>query len=73
MPSLAEHRTDPELELKYRRGYIHGAFAMLDAAAPYLPEVHARILRAWAAGPLMEWSVGEGEFLPPAAPSIEVA
>jgi hypothetical protein len=73
MPSLAEHRTDPEMELKYRRGYVHGAFAAIEAAEPYLPKTHVLILRAWAAGPLMEWSIGDGESLPPSAPAIEIA
>ncbi len=63
----------PEQTPNYRRGYVRGALAMLEAAEPYLPKAHALILRAWAGGALMEWSASEDDSLPPPPPSIRVA
>jgi hypothetical protein len=72
MPSLAEHRTDPEQEMKYRRGYIHGVHEMISAVEPYLTEAQLWELRKWATGPLFAWSGGDGEFFAPPVPSLEL-
>jgi hypothetical protein len=70
MPSLAEYQIDPDQEMKYRRGYIHAAHEMITAVGERLSESEKTMLLQWASGPLLKWSRGDGEFLPPPTPYL---
>ena len=62
---------EPEEELKYRRGYVHGVNEVISAVEPYLTEAQLWELRKWATGPLFAWSGGDEAFLAPPVPSLE--
>jgi hypothetical protein len=73
MPKLSEHRTDPEMEFRYRHGYVHGVHEILTAVEPYLTEEQLWKFRQWTTGPLFAWRHSKGEFFAPPAPGLESA
>jgi hypothetical protein len=68
MPGIAE-ALDPAAEATYRRGYRHGARAIVAAAFEHLPRDCAEMLRDYVEHDLLRWSEGES-FQPPQAPTF---
>ena len=49
MPSITDHPDDFDREWAYRRGYGHGAEAVVAALRPHLPEAIRRKAEMWLA------------------------
>lgn len=52
----SEHGEDSAGESAYRRGYAHGAKAMISGLGKTLSIIQRQQLDAWLAGSLTEWS-----------------
>lgn len=71
MPNITEKETDPVREEGYRRGYIHGAQAIIDVLGGFMDEHRLTKLRWWAANELRPWQVGQSDdFRPPSVPDL---
>ena len=53
MPNSLEYQTARE----FRRGYLHGAQAVIEAVAGHLPERDRQALKVWVALTLAPWAV----------------
>jgi hypothetical protein len=70
MPSLNDRsQIDPDREIAYRRGYIHGVNAIIDAVREHLAEEQFKRLEIWSSNVLGEWTRG-GRFEPPDPPAL---
>ena len=71
MPGLSGKELDECGELRYRRGFAHGARATIDSVIPFLSPDQAATLRIWVTTGLVEWqSFRGGRFQPPPAPDL---
>jgi hypothetical protein len=50
-----DHPDDFDRESAYRRGYAHGAEAVVAALRPHLPEAIRRKAEVWLVSELMSW------------------
>lgn len=57
MRGITDHPDDFDRERAYRRGYAHGAEAVLPALRPHLPEAIRRKAEVWLASELLSWRV----------------
>jgi hypothetical protein len=55
MPNITDHPDDFDREWAYRRGYAHGAAAVVAALRPHLPEAIRRKAEMWLARELLSW------------------
>jgi hypothetical protein len=55
MPSVTDHPDDFDREWAYRRGYAHGAAAVVAALRSHLPEEIRRTAEAWLASEMTPW------------------
>ena len=55
MPKSSDYKIDPDREGAFRRGYTHGAEAVLLAVSARLSEKEKTQLRRWASGALLDW------------------
>jgi hypothetical protein len=55
MPSVTDHPDDFDREWAYRRGYAHGAAAVVAALRSHLPEEIRRRAEAWLASEMTPW------------------
>jgi hypothetical protein len=71
MPSLnGRSQIDPDCEIGYRRGYIHGVNAIIAAVRGHLTEEQFWRLEIWS-NVLGEWTHNlAGPFLPPNPPAL---
>lgn len=44
---------DPEAS--YRRGYVHGAYDVIEAISDFLPAIQKKALDQWLYGPVFKW------------------
>ena len=57
MPSLNDRsQIDPDREITYRRGYIHGVNAIIAAVREHLTDEQFRRLEIWSSNVLGEWT-----------------
>lgn len=73
MPSISEMPYDEDGQRQYRRGYAHGAHAVLNAIEQLLAPNVTACLRLWATKDLLKWQTlgsGQSEFLPPILPDL---
>ena len=61
MPGITDHPDDSDREWAYRRGYAHGAEAVVTALRPHLPEAVRRKADLWLARELIS---GRAQFQP---------
>jgi hypothetical protein len=68
MPDSPEQQT----ERAFRRGYLHGAQAVIEAVERHLPERDRQTLSVWVALALAPWSLAPvgSHPSPPAAPRL---
>jgi hypothetical protein len=55
MPGITHHPDDFDREWAYRRGYTHGAEAVVAALRPHFPEAIRRKAEVWLACELISW------------------
>jgi hypothetical protein len=55
MPNITDHPDDYDREWAYRRGYAHGAAAVIAALRPHLPEEMRRRAETWLAREVTPW------------------
>jgi hypothetical protein len=55
MRGITDHPDDFDREWAYRRGYAHGAEAVVAALGPHLPEAIRRKAEMWLACELISW------------------
>ena len=55
----------------YRRGYVHGVSATMEAIGHLLPEPAQAKLNIWVSRELRLWEMDQSDFKPPALPSME--
>jgi hypothetical protein len=55
MPGVTDHPDDFDREWAYRRGYAHGAAAVVTALRAHLPEEIRRRAEAWLASEMTPW------------------
>ena len=55
MHGITDHPDDSDREWAYRRGYAHGAGAVVTALRPHLPEAVRRKADLWLASELISW------------------
>jgi hypothetical protein len=71
MPKSSDYKIDPDREGAFRRGYTHGAEAVLLAVSARLSEKEKTQLRRWASGALLDWHGRSAEvFEEPPDPPI---
>jgi len=56
---FSELKRSPDAEVQFRRGYTHGAQAVISAVEDSLTPAQLSKLRHWASGELQNWR-GEG-------------
>ena len=68
MPNSLEYQTARE----FRRGYLHGAQAVIEAVAGHLPERDRQALKVWVALTLAPWAITPtvSNSSPPAVPEL---
>ena len=55
MPGITDHPDDFDREWAYRRGYAHGAAAVVAALRSHLPEEIRRRAEVWLASEMTPW------------------
>ena len=55
MRGITDHTDDFDRKWAYRRGYAHGAEAVVAALRPHLPEAIRRKADLWFASELISW------------------
>jgi hypothetical protein len=71
MASLSQIEIDPDHEMAYRRGYIHGVNEIIAAVREHLTEEQFWRLEIWSSNVLLEWTHNlAGPFLPPGPPAL---
>ena len=71
MTNLSDHEIEMKRELAFRRGYLHGAEAVLACVGERLPRSDREALSKWLAGELRLWSAEiECDPAPPVAPEL---
>jgi hypothetical protein len=72
VPKLRQHQTNPEWENGYRRGYMHGVSATIEAIGHLLPEAAQAKMNVWISRELRRWQMDPSpDFEPPPFPSME--
>jgi hypothetical protein len=71
MPALSEMPLNADREEGFRRGYLHGAQAVINAVKPCLSEAQIGKLLVWMSGELRPWQqIREDKFEAPTAPDL---
>ena len=71
MPSMEDHKINPEREEAYRRGYAHGIAATISGVAECLSADQRRRLEVWFANELTPWMTGYAPNKPPLFPGLD--
>ena len=73
MPSLSEHKTDPEREYAFRQGYLAGASAVISGLVHLLPEDDKKKVDMWFVKQLGPWGAdrSQAHFNAPDFPRID--
>ena len=71
MTNLTDHEIEMKRELAFRRGYLHGAEAVVACVGAHLSRSDREALSKWLAGELRLWA-GELQCdpAPPVAPEL---
>ena len=72
MRGITDHPDDFDREWAYRRGYAHGAEAVVAALRPHLPEAIRRKAEMWLACELISWRA-QFSIKTDAAPELRLA
>jgi hypothetical protein len=72
MPSLSEHKTDPEREAAYRPGYTHGVSEVISGVLHHLPENDRKVIEDWFKLRLSPWALdgSQSQFKAPDFPTL---
>jgi hypothetical protein len=72
MPDPSDHDLEKR-EIAFRRGFLHGAEALVACAGPRLSKAHAERLSRWLAAELRPWAtarIEDSDPAPPLAPEL---